>query len=268
MIAPMPAGRSSVRYCARNADGQPAAAAQCRPHSSRTTAASTPAGWRCSSTRTPQGGVTESGIVATVMLIPAAAFAPVMASLGAPCRARHVAVAGIWCTGGHERRRCGGPLRRCTQVRRVRIARGACNRFHDDAAAQSALTPSLARTPEELTATNVASGWIESIGIFVGSRARRSVLAIGSEAMVFATRRDRLPHRSSDRGATSIRRRGTGLKESATDGSDARLVGALEFVRRDPQARLLSFYWRGGRRVRCSRRAQRGARAGRAGPRR
>ncbi len=41
-----------------------------------------------------QGGVTESGIVATVVLIPAAAFAPVMAAVGERHASGNALVAG------------------------------------------------------------------------------------------------------------------------------------------------------------------------------
>src|SRR4029453_2000396 len=51
---------------------------------------------------------------------------------------------------------------------------------------QSAFTPTLARTPDELTATNVVSGWIESASIFAGPLLTGVVLAVGSESAAFA----------------------------------------------------------------------------------
>ena len=51
--------------------------------------------------------------------------------------------------------------------------------------AQAALVPSLARTPEELTASNVASSTTEGIGIFAGPALGGFLLALTSTEVVF-----------------------------------------------------------------------------------
>jgi MFS family permease len=51
--------------------------------------------------------------------------------------------------------------------------------------AQAALTPSLARTPDELTAANAVASTIESIAIFVGPALAGLLLAIASTGLVF-----------------------------------------------------------------------------------
>jgi len=52
--------------------------------------------------------------------------------------------------------------------------------------AQAALVPGLARSPEELTAANVASSWIESAGIFLAPAAAGVLLGVSGSATVFA----------------------------------------------------------------------------------
>jgi hypothetical protein len=52
--------------------------------------------------------------------------------------------------------------------------------------AQAALLPSLARTPQELTATNVVVGSFESIGLFLGPAIGGFLLAASDESAVFA----------------------------------------------------------------------------------
>jgi len=52
--------------------------------------------------------------------------------------------------------------------------------------AQAALTPSLVRTPEELTAANVIASGVESVGLFVGPALGALLLAASSTGVVFA----------------------------------------------------------------------------------
>ena len=185
-----------------------------------------------------QGGVTESGIVATVVLIPAAAFAPVMAAVGERHAPGNALVAGylaqaLSCAAVAVALFAGAP-----SVIVYALFVGPSIAFTMTRPTQSSFAPALARTPEELTASNVASGWVESVGTLVAPAVAGAVLAIGSEAMVYGLVAIGclvgavlvLPLRSVTP-APSL--------EGADDGSDARLVGALEFVRHDPQAALL-----------------------------
>ena len=147
-----------------------------------------------------QGGVTESGIVAAVLLVPAAAFRTVMAAVGerltredSPRRLRRAS--------GDLRRRGGRAVRRRASAGRVRAAPRALVAFTMTRPTQSAFAPGLARTPEELTATNVASGWIESVQHPRGPALTGVMLAVGSEAIGIRVRERVLPARSRARRA-------------------------------------------------------------------
>ena len=52
--------------------------------------------------------------------------------------------------------------------------------------AQAALTPSLARTPSELTAANAVASTIESLAVFIGPALAGLLLAVASTGTVFA----------------------------------------------------------------------------------
>jgi hypothetical protein len=183
-----------------------------------------------------QGGVTETGIVATAMLVPSALFAPAATVLG-----RRVAL--------------GTTLFAAYAAQALTCAAVAVALFADapkllvyvllvapavsftlTRPTQSALTPSLARTPEELTATNVVSGWIESASIFAAPALTGLVLAIGSEATAFAL--VALVCLVGMVLVAPLRGEG-GASEGETTGSDESLTGSFAFVRHEPQARLL-----------------------------
>lgn len=182
-----------------------------------------------------QGGVTESGIVATVMLIPSALFAPVLASLGqrfalgTSLFAAYVAQA---VTNGAV---AVALFADASKLVVYALLVGPAVAFTMTRPTQSALTPALARSPEELTATNVVSGWIESVSIFVAPALAGVVLAIGSEATVFA-----LVGVSCLVGAVFVAPlRGLGAVTYGEHEPDESVRGSLAFVRSDPPARLL-----------------------------
>jgi len=180
-----------------------------------------------------QGGVTESGIVATVMLIPAAVFAPVMSSLG-----QHIALGTTLFAAYFAQAVTSGLvavalLSDAPKLVVYALLVGPSVAFTMTRPTQSAFAPSLARTPEELTATNVVSGWIESASIFAAPALTGVVLAVGSEAVVFA-----LVGVACLGGALLVfplRGRGGVVRDERDEDSDA----SLSSVIRDPQARLL-----------------------------
>jgi Cyclic nucleotide-binding domain/Major Facilitator Superfamily len=185
-----------------------------------------------------QGGVTESGILATVLLIPAAAFPPAMTAVGERYAPGSVLLAGY-----------AGQALSCAAVAIALFADarplivyvlllGPSIVFTITRPTQSSFAPAVARTPEELTATNVASGWIESVSMLVAPALAGVVLAVWSETAVFA-----LAAAGCAFGAALVlplRNVAPPVPRSEHGDRDgARLGGALSTVRRDPEAAML-----------------------------
>ena len=132
------------------------------------------------------GGATGVAIVTLFRIIPARDRVAVHVDARRPPRtsARHARV-GHHARRGHGRDgagRLGGRARHIVYVLAARSAVGA-TAFRP---AQRALLPGLARTPEELTASNVAASTIESVGVFVGPALGGLLLAVTDVATVFA----------------------------------------------------------------------------------
>jgi Cyclic nucleotide-binding domain len=182
-----------------------------------------------------QGGVTEAGIVAAVMLIPSSLFAPVATAVGhriALGTSLFAAYAFQAVTNGAVAVAlfAGAP-----KLVVYGLLVGPAVAFTMTRPTQSAFAPSLARTPDELTATNVVAGWIESASIFAAPALTGIVLAIGSVDAVFAA-----VAVACLLGAVLVAPlRGMGRMDSESENGEDDVGGSLSFVRRDRQARLV-----------------------------
>jgi MFS family permease len=131
------------------------------------------------------GGATAVGLVALVRLLPAAVIAPFAALLGDRFHRKRIMVAADLArvcamAGAAAAVFAGAPA--VTVYALAAIAAVTGTAFGP---AQSALLPSLARSPEELTAANATSTTLESVGFFVGPALGGLLLAVTSVGAVF-----------------------------------------------------------------------------------
>jgi len=182
-----------------------------------------------------QGGVTEAGVVATLLLVPAAAFAPVVAAwterrdAGTALLAGYVAQALSCAAVAVALLLDAPPLLVYVLLVAPTVA------FTMTRPTQSAFAPGLARTPEELTATNVVTGWIESLSMLAAPALTGVFLALGSPATVFA-----VSAAGCVLGAVLVAPlRTTSAPAPEPADEQAAPSGSLDFVRRDPHARTL-----------------------------
>src|SRR5438094_3446004 len=132
------------------------------------------------------GGAAAVGVVALIRLLPAAIVAPFAALLGDRFRRRRIMVAAdlaraaaMGCAAAAVY--AGAPAAVVYALAVVGALTGTAF-----APAQSALLPSLARTPAELTAANATSTTLESVGFFVGPALGGLLLTFTSVGAVFA----------------------------------------------------------------------------------
>jgi MFS family permease len=133
-----------------------------------------------------QGGTAAAGLVAFAQLAPAVVFAPLASAIGDRiARVRMLAVAYaaygvLTLLAAVLLAADADPL----VVYAAVIAGGLALTLVRPA--HAAVLPTIARTPSELTAANVASGTVESVGVLVGSVGGGLLLAATGPASVFA----------------------------------------------------------------------------------
>jgi len=131
------------------------------------------------------GGATVAGLVAIAQLIPAAVVAPFMAAI-ADRRSPVYLLAGgylaqaVLMAGAAVAAVAGPPV----VVYAVAVIAGVA--VTGTRPAQATLIPSVATTPDQLTAANVLVGWVEAAGFAAAGLLAGALIALGGVATVFA----------------------------------------------------------------------------------
>lgn len=134
-----------------------------------------------------RGGTTEAGIVAAVQLVPAAIVAPFASALGDRLPPGRVLFAGYVAQAAALAATAAVLLTDRPAPLAYAAAAVAASAVTIIPPTMGALLPTLVRTPDELTAANVVSSWIESLSILVAPALAGLLMGIGSVGLVFAT---------------------------------------------------------------------------------
>ncbi len=182
------------------------------------------------------GGVTAAGVLATVLLIPAAVCAPLVASLGERIGTGAALVAGYVAQAASSALVAVVMLAHARPIIVFVALVAPSIAYVSTRPTQSALAPGLARRPEDLAASNVVFGWIESIGTLLAPLLVGVLLTVSPPGALFVV--------GAATGAVGamlvlpLRRAGAGAAAGDEDDADD-LGGALALVRSEPNARIL-----------------------------
>ena len=132
-----------------------------------------------------RGGTAVAGLVAVAQLAPAAVVAPVAASL-ADRRSPVVMLAGGYLAQVAGMAGTAAAIGAGAPLAAYAAAVFASTAVTTTRPAQSALIPSLAATPDQLTAANVVAGWLEAAGAAVAGLLVGVLISLAGVGSVFA----------------------------------------------------------------------------------
>jgi Cyclic nucleotide-binding domain/Transmembrane secretion effector len=133
------------------------------------------------------GGAAATGLVALVQRVPAARVAPLAAVAGDRYRRERVLLGGYVAQAASMTATAAALLAGAPVPLIYGLAALAATSITITRPAQYALLPTLARTPDELTAANVASSWTESVSVLAGPALAALLLDVSGPGAVFGT---------------------------------------------------------------------------------
>src|SRR5882724_10329788 len=132
-----------------------------------------------------RGGTAVAGLVAVAQLVPAAVVAPVAASL-ADRRSPVMLLAGGYLVQAAAMAGTAAAIGTGSPLAAYAAAVVASTAVTTTRPAQSALIPSLAATPDQLTAANVVAGWLEAAGAAAAGLLVGVLISLAGVGSVFA----------------------------------------------------------------------------------
>jgi hypothetical protein len=132
------------------------------------------------------GGAPVTGLAAVVQLVPAALVAPLASIAGDRYRRERVLLGGYVAQAASMAATAAALLADAPVPLVLGLAALAATSITITRPAQGALLPTLARTPDELTAANVASSWTESVSVLAGPALAAWLLKVSGPGAVFA----------------------------------------------------------------------------------
>ena len=132
-----------------------------------------------------RGGAPIAGLVAVTQLVPAAVAAPVVAAV-ADRRSPVVLLAGGYLAQAAAMAGTAAAVGAGAPLAAYAAAVVAATAVTTTRPAQSALIPSVAATPDQLTAANVVVGWLEATGVVAAGLLAGVLITLAGVGCVFA----------------------------------------------------------------------------------
>jgi len=132
-----------------------------------------------------RGGATVAGLVAVAQLVPAAVVAPLVAAV-ADRRSPVVLLAGGYLVQAAAMAATAVAVMAGAPLAAYAAAVAAATAVTTTRPAQAALIPSVAATPDQLTAANVVAGWLEAAGMAASGLLAGVLIAVAGVGSVFA----------------------------------------------------------------------------------